>query len=106
MLFLMASASASALKYFLRPASASASASRIFASGFRDSKGVLIKPSFTNVVSISIYLHVPLSPPSARRAAYAFPAPVERLCVCVCSVAGKVFRPERDSISDEFFLKH
>ena len=40
-----------------------------------------------------------LLPPFARRATYAFPAPVERLY----SVAGKVFRPERIRLSDEFF---
>ena len=60
-----------------------------FGLGFRGSIGVLIKPSFTNFVSISIYMQAPFSPPSARLATHAFPLPVERLF----SVARKVFRP-------------
>ena len=92
----------SASYYFLRPASASASAPRNFVSGFRSSIDVLIKPSFINFSSISIYLQAPFSRPSARRVAYAFPAPVARLF----NVAGKVFRPERNGLSDDFFLEH
>ena len=46
---------------FLRPASASAWASRNFVSGFRGSTGVLMKPVFTNSVLISIYLQATFS---------------------------------------------
>ena len=45
---------------FLWTASASVSASRNFVSGIRGSIGVLIRPSFTNFVSISIYLKATL----------------------------------------------
>ena len=40
----------------------------------------------------------PFSPPSARRATYAFPVPVERL---QCDRKG--LRPERNRLSDELF---
>ena len=99
MQFLMDSTSASALEYFLRPGSALVSSSQIFVSGFRGSIDVLIKPSFTNFVSTSIYLQAILFASIYSSRHLRLSCAGRKIVHC----GRKGPRPERNRLSGELF---
>ena len=81
---------------FLRPGSTLFSAFRNFVSSFHGSIGVLITLHLQTSLRFLFICRQHFSPPSTRRATYAFHA---RLF----GVAGKVFRLEINRLSEELF---